>query len=46
VHDLRRIVENGTHEQLLPAGGLYAKLYELQFRGDDSDAKQALQVTA
>ena len=27
-----RIVENGTHEQLLPAGGLYAKLYQLQFR--------------
>jgi ATP-binding cassette subfamily B protein len=27
-----RIVESGTHEQLLPSGGLYAKLYELQFR--------------
>lgn len=26
-----RIVESGTHEQLLPSGGLYAKLYELQF---------------
>jgi subfamily B ATP-binding cassette protein MsbA len=30
-----RIVESGTHEQLLPAGGLYAKLYELQFRRED-----------
>jgi len=27
-----RIVESGTHQQLLPSGGLYAKLYELQFR--------------
>lgn len=26
-----RIVESGTHEQLLPSGGLYTKLYELQF---------------
>ena len=30
-----RIVESGTHEQLLPSGGLYAKLYELQFRQQD-----------
>ena len=30
-----RIVESGTHEQLLPSGGLYAKLYELQFRQED-----------
>jgi ATP-binding cassette, subfamily B, bacterial len=26
-----RIVESGTHAQLLPSGGLYTKLYELQF---------------
>ncbi len=32
-----RIVENGKHDHLLAAGGLYAKLYELQFRcGDES----------
>jgi ATP-binding cassette subfamily B protein len=41
-----RIVESGTHEQLLPAGGLYAKLYELQFRGENIHSKQALQTTA
>jgi ATP-binding cassette subfamily B protein len=29
------IVESGTHEQLLPSGGLYAKLYELQFRHEN-----------
>jgi subfamily B ATP-binding cassette protein MsbA len=26
-----RVVESGTHEELLPSGGLYSKLYELQF---------------
>jgi ATP-binding cassette subfamily B protein len=26
-----RLVESGTHEQLLGAGGLYSKLYRLQF---------------
>jgi ATP-binding cassette subfamily B protein len=33
-----RIVESGTHEQLLPSGGLYAKLYELQFRQEADTA--------
>ena len=27
-----RIAESGSHEQLLAAGGLYARLYDLQFR--------------
>jgi subfamily B ATP-binding cassette protein MsbA len=26
-----RVVERGTHAELLAAGGLYSKLYELQF---------------
>jgi subfamily B ATP-binding cassette protein MsbA len=39
-----RIVENGTHEQLLPAGGLYAKLYELQFRQEDRAESAAAPV--
>jgi ATP-binding cassette subfamily B protein len=29
------IVERGTHRKLLKAGGLYAELYELQFRQDE-----------
>ncbi|MBK7141272.1 MAG: ABC transporter ATP-binding protein [bacterium] len=29
-----QIVESGTHEQLLANGRLYARLYEMQFRGD------------
>ncbi|MEJ2520559.1 MAG: ABC transporter transmembrane domain-containing protein [Desulfuromonadales bacterium] len=31
VLDRGRIVEQGTHQQLLAAGGLYRKLYEMQF---------------
>ena len=27
-----RLVESGTHDELLAAGGLYARLYEEQFR--------------
>jgi ABC-type multidrug transport system fused ATPase/permease subunit len=32
VVDKGQIVESGNHEQLLNSGGLYAKLYDLQFR--------------
>jgi ATP-binding cassette subfamily B protein len=32
VLDRGRIVEQGTHDGLLAAGGLYAELYEQQFR--------------
>ena len=31
VVDRGRIVERGTHEELLQRGGLYAKLYRQQF---------------
>jgi ATP-binding cassette subfamily B protein len=34
VIDRGRIVERGTHEQLLAMGGLYSQLYETQFRGE------------
>jgi ATP-binding cassette subfamily B protein len=33
VLDRGRIVERGTHEDLLRVGGLYARLYQQQFRG-------------
>ena len=33
VMDRGRIVERGTHAELLAAGGLYADLYALQFAG-------------
>ena len=34
VIDRGRILEQGTHEQLLAQGGLYSQLYETQFRGE------------
>jgi ABC-type multidrug transport system fused ATPase/permease subunit len=29
-----RVVESGTHRDLLRAKGAYARLYELQFKGE------------
>ena len=30
------IVESGTHDELVAAGGLYSRLYEIQFRDEES----------
>ena len=34
VMDKGEIIEQGSHEQLIAAGGLYSKLYHVQFAGD------------
>lgn len=34
-----RVVEMGTHEELMKAGGLYRRLYELQFKEDDETTR-------
>ena len=42
VFDLGEIAEVGTHEQLLAEGGLYARLYEMQFRDQEEiEAEEA-----
>lgn len=40
VMDHGRIVEHGTHEELLTAGGFYSRLYDAQFAGTE-DARPA-----
>ena len=35
VLDDGKIVQQGTHGELLERGGLYAELYEIQFRGEE-----------
>jgi ATP-binding cassette subfamily B protein len=44
VVDRGRIVERGTHAELLAEGGLYAKLYREQFATDRS--RSALQAAS
>ena len=40
VLDAGRITECGTHEELINKGGLYKKLYQLQFRDADTSVKK------
>ncbi len=35
VLDAGRVIERGTHDQLFRAGGLYRRLYDLQFRDQE-----------
>jgi len=42
VLDRGRIVERGTHQELLGAGGAYARLYQLQFRDEGNPKREAI----
>jgi subfamily B ATP-binding cassette protein MsbA len=42
VLDHGRIVQSGTHEELIEEGGLYRQLYDVRFRGAAEFATQAL----
>jgi subfamily B ATP-binding cassette protein MsbA len=44
VVDRGRIVEEGTHAELLARGGLYARLYQRQFREDDFEMESLREI--
>jgi subfamily B ATP-binding cassette protein MsbA len=44
VVDGGRVVEQGTHEELLQTGGLYSRLYELQFKGEEEADRELVEV--
>src|SRR5882724_4263014 len=39
-----QVVEQGSHQELLAQGGLYARLYELQFRGDEESSRDLVTI--
>jgi subfamily B ATP-binding cassette protein MsbA len=44
VIDEGTVVEQGTHEELLDRGGLYSRLYELQFSGEEERSQERVAV--
>jgi ATP-binding cassette subfamily B protein len=45
VLDQGRLVERGTHPELLERGGLYAQLYELQFASGAREVGQEVELS-
>ena len=45
VLDRGRLVEQGTHTELVAAGGLYARLYETQFRQATDGSRETVGPT-
>jgi subfamily B ATP-binding cassette protein MsbA len=43
VVDAGRIVERGTHDELVARGGVYRRLYDMQFGGDDGAKTRELE---
>ena len=44
VIDDGKVVDQGTHKELLARGGLYSRLYELQFRGEEESSSELVAV--
>jgi subfamily B ATP-binding cassette protein MsbA len=44
VVDGGRVVEQGTHEELVDSGGLYSRLYDLQFKGEEDSERELVEV--
>ena len=44
VIDNGQVVEQGTHEQLLAHGGLYSRLYELQFSKEEQQSRELVTI--
>jgi len=40
VIDDGKVVDQGTHKELLARGGLYSRLYELQFQGEEESSRE------
>ena len=44
VVDGGRVVEQGTHEELVDSGGLYSRLHDLQFKGEEDSERELVEV--